>query len=117
MTRLTWSVARVICIVCIAALFADVSAEAQVPILDMTAADVAKLLAQNGILVPQSTIDPENDGTALVDFIRWYESMPPIARCIEAHNPNSCKAWSAVARWMEKKQQTTAEDPGSFWEW
>jgi hypothetical protein len=109
---------RIVFMACVAATFAAaLCADAQVAMLDMTAADVAELLAQAGVYAPQSVIDPSHDGAALVDFARWYDSMPPIARFIQAQDPSECKAWPSVARWMESKRQMVSEAPDNFWEW
>ncbi len=88
-----------------------------VPILDMDADHVARLLARNQVSLGVVTSDESIDGTALVDFIRWYESMPPMARYIEASNPDACKAWSSVARLMQREQQIAAASPSAFLEW
>ena len=89
------------------------------PILDMNAEEVAELLARNGIVKTSAHIDDSNDGdgAALVDFVRWYESMPPFAKFIEANNPRACNAWADVAKWMEKQQQIAAAVPSAFLEW
>ena len=94
-----------------------VPAEDTVPILDMDAAQVGRLLSRNKVSLGVPPSDDSIDGTALVDFIRWYESMPPMARYIEASNPDASKAWASVARLMQREQQIAAASPSAFLEW
>ena len=117
------AIGRIVAVLCIQAVaWAAVAAEGPVPILDMDASEVAELLFRSGIIKKASTIELSNDGAALVDFIRWYDAMPPIARFIEENNPLACKAWATAAHWMEKKQQILsldmyAAEPSSFLQW
>jgi hypothetical protein len=100
-----------------AALFTVAAHEGPKAILDMDAIDVGNLLARIGVTPSASPVDPSYDGAALVDFIRWYDSMPRVARFIEANNGNACKAWETVARYMDTKQQVTSSSPNAFLEW
>ena len=88
-----------------------------VPILDMDAAQVAELLVRHGVVKRASHVEPSNDGAALVDFIRWYEAMPPIARYIEANSLQACKGWASAANLMETKEQIAASTPSAFLQW
>jgi hypothetical protein len=88
-----------------------------VPILDMDAAQVAELLVRHDVVKRLSPVVPSNDGAALVDFIRWYETMPPIARYIEANSLQACKGWTSAANLMETKEQIAASTPSAFLQW
>ena len=115
---MTSAMAMVLFAACVFAFVLSVAfAEGPVPILDMEAREVGQLLARLGITVPASASEPDHDGAALVDFIRWYESMPPIAKSIEANNPNACKAWATVAHFMDSKQQASSSSSAAFLEW
>jgi hypothetical protein len=106
-----------VCLLIGTTLINAVPAEDTVPILDMDAAQVGRLLSRNKVSLGVPPSDDSIDGTALVDFIRWYESMPPMARYIEASNADACKAWASVARLMQREQQIAAASPSAFLEW
>ncbi len=107
----------VACVYAALSLAVAVSAESSKAVLDMGAGDVRQLLARIGVVASAVPMEPSYDGAALVDFIRWYESMPPIARFIDANNRNACKAWASVARYMESQQQSASASPDAFLEW
>jgi hypothetical protein len=105
--------------VCVSAALLCVSTAAESPkaILDMDPDDVRSLLARIGAIASRTRTDLAYDGADLVDFIRWYDSAPPIARYIAANNENPCKAWDSVAHYFGNKQQMASSSPHAFLEW
>jgi hypothetical protein len=94
-----------------------VASDGIVPILDMDADQVTKLLVRHDIVKRLAPLLPSNDGASLVDFIRWYEAMPPMARYIEANSLQACKGWASAAKLMETKEQIAASTPSAFLQW
>ena len=81
------------------------------PVMDMSAADVKAFLREQGLQSLVDKVPDDMDGPALLEFVKWHETMPVGVR---AKSGDNNEYWNQLSRAVKT---LSSKPPKTFWEW
>ncbi len=81
------------------------------PVIDMSAADVIAFLREEGLQSLVDKVPDDMDGAALLEFVKWHDTMPAGVRAKSGHED---EYWNQLSRAVKT---LSSKPPKTFWEW